>query len=135
MFFTLGAAYRLAKFNIDERQTNSFIGLPTPAAALVVLSLPLILNFSGNEFATVIIQNVWFLVGVTLLLTYLMNAEIPLFSLKFKDYSWKKNKIKYLFIILTAILSVLFQFIAIPLVILLYVLLSTIENKLLKNSY
>ncbi len=135
LFFTLGAAYRLAKFNIDERQTNSFIGLPTPAAALVVLSLPLILNFSGNEFATAIIQNVWFLVGVTLLLTYLMNAEIPLFSLKFKDYSWKKNKIKYLFIILTAILSALFQFIAIPLVILLYVLLSTIENKQLKKSY
>ena len=85
--------YRLAKFNIDERQTSSFIGLPTPAAALVVLSLPLILNFSGNEFATAIIQNVWFLIGLAILLCYLMNAEIPLFSLKFKDYSWKKNKI------------------------------------------
>jgi len=117
------------------RQTSSFIGLPTPAAALVVLSLPLILNYSGNEFASGIIQNVWFLIGLAVLLCYLMNAEIPLFSLKFKDYSWKKNKIKYLFIILTAILSTLFQFIAIPIVILLYVLLSTIENRQLKNSY
>ena len=135
LLFTLGAAYRLAKFNIDERQTNSFIGLPTPAAASVVLSLPLILSFSGNEFVSAIIQNVWFLIGVSILLCYLMNAEIPLFSLKFKDYSWKKNKIKYLFIILTAALSAVFQFIAIPIVILLYVLMSTVENKLIKNSH
>ncbi|MDO9595996.1 MAG: CDP-alcohol phosphatidyltransferase family protein [Lutibacter sp.] len=134
LLFTLGAAYRLAKFNIDERQTSSFIGLPTPAAALVVMSLPLILNYSNNEFATTIIQNVWFLVGLAILLCYLMNAEIPLFSLKFKDYSWKKNKIKYLFILFTAILSVLFQFIAIPIVILLYVLMSTVENKLQKKN-
>lgn len=135
LLFTMGAAYRLAKFNIDERQTSSFIGLPTPAAALVVLSLPLILNYSNNEMVSSLIQNVWFLIGLAVLLCYLMNAEIPLFSLKFKDYSWKKNKIKYLFIILTAILSAIFQFIAIPLVILLYVLLSTIENRQLKNSY
>ena len=129
----MGAAYRLAKFNIDERQTSSFIGLPTPAAALVVLSLPLILDYSGNEFVSGLIQNVWFLIGLSMLLCYLMNAEIPLFSLKFKDYNWKKNKIKYLFIIFTAILSTLFQFIAIPIVILLYVLMSTIENKIFKN--
>lgn len=135
LLFTMGAAYRLAKFNIDERQTSSFIGLPTPAAALVVLSLPLILNYSGNEMVSGIIQNVWFLIGLAMLLCYLMNAEIPLFSLKFKDYSWKINKIKYLFIMLTAILSAIFQFIAIPLVILLYVLLSTVENRQLKNSY
>lgn len=135
LLFTMGAAYRLAKFNIDVRQTSSFIGLPTPAAALVVLSLPLILNYSGNEMVSSLIQNVWFLIGLAILLSYLMNAEIPLFSLKFKDYSWKKNKIKYLFIILTAILSAVFQFIAIPLVILLYVLLSTVENRQLKNSY
>lgn len=133
LLFTMGAAYRLAKFNIDERQTSSFIGLPTPAAALVVLSLPLILNYSSNELVFTIIQNVWFLIGLSILLCYLMNAEIPLFSLKFKNYSWGKNKIKYLFIILTAILTALFQFIAIPLVILLYVLMSTIENKQLKN--
>ncbi|MDF1517396.1 MAG: phosphatidylserine synthase, partial [Lutibacter sp.] len=76
---------------------------------------------------------VWFLIGLAILLCYLMIAEIPLFSLKFKDYSWKKNKIKYLFIVFTAILTAIFQYIAIPLVILLYVLLSTIENKLLKT--
>jgi len=118
----------LAKFNIDKRQTSSFIGLPTPAAALVVLSLPLILAYSSNDFANNTIGNVWFLIGVTALLSYLMNAEIPLFSLKFKDYNWKNNKVKFVFILITALLSILFQFIAIPIVIILYVFLSLVDN-------
>ncbi len=130
LIFTLAAAYRLAKFNIDERQTSSFIGLPTPAAALVVLSLPLILNYSSLEFATTLIENKWFLIGLTAVLSFLMNAEIPLFSLKFKDYSWKNNRIKYVFLILTIILVISLQFIAIPLVILLYILLSIFFKEL-----
>jgi len=130
LLITLAAAYRLAKFNIDERQTSSFIGLPTPAAALVVLSLPLILTFSFNEFANNMIGSVWFLIGLTVLLSYLMNAEIPLFSLKFKDYSWKNNKVKFVFIALTVVLSFLLQFIAIPIVIAVYILISLVtKNK------
>lgn len=128
LLFTLAAAYRLAKFNIDTRQTSSFIGLPTPAAALVVLALPLILTYGNNEFAINLIENSWFLIGLTLLLCYLMNAEIPLFSLKFKEYSWATNKVKYIFILITVILSVLLKFVAIPLVILLYVLMSLFNN-------
>lgn len=131
LLITLAAAYRLAKFNIDDRQTNSFIGLPTPAAALVVLSLPLILAYTNVEWAIQLITNTWFLIGITVLLCYFMNANIPLFSLKFKDYSWKDNSIKYVFIVLTLILVVLLKFIAIPLVIILYVLLSLLDN--LKN--
>ncbi|PHS51774.1 MAG: phosphatidylserine synthase [Lutibacter sp.] len=129
LLFTLAAAYRLANFNIDDRQTSSFIGLPTPAAALVVLSLPLILSYSNNEIADTIIGNVWFLIGLTVVLCYFMNAEIPLFSLKFKDYSWSNNKIKFVFIALTALLCIVFKFIAIPVIIVLYVLLSIVENK------
>ena len=128
LLFTLAAAYRLAKFNIDERQTSSFIGLPTPAAALVVLSLPLILVYGTNEFATNLIENSWFLVGLTLFLSFLMNAEIPLFSLKFKEYSWATNKVKYVFLALAGLLIILLQVIAIPLVILLYVLMSFLNN-------
>jgi CDP-diacylglycerol--serine O-phosphatidyltransferase len=128
LIITLAAAYRLAKFNIDERQTSSFIGLPTPASALVVLSLPLILEYSSIDLVIAIIHNKWFLIALTLLLSYLMNAEIPLFSLKFKDYSWENNKIKYIFILLTLGLIISFQFVAIPLVILLYIFLSIIEN-------
>jgi CDP-diacylglycerol---serine O-phosphatidyltransferase len=129
LLFTLAAAYRLANFNIDERQTNSFIGLPTPAAALVVLSLPLILVYSNNEIANNIIGNVWFLIGLTIALCYFMNAEIALFSLKFKDFSWKKNKIKFIFIAITVLMCIVFKFIAIPIVIILYVLLSVVNNK------
>ncbi len=129
LFFTLAAAYRLAKFNIDDRQTSSFIGLPVPAATLVVLALPLILAYSNSEVANTLIENVWFLIGLTFLLCYFMNAEIPLFSLKFKDYSWNNNKIKFVFIALTALLSIVLKFIAIPVVIVLYVLLSIVENK------
>ena len=132
LLITLGAAYRLANFNIDERQSDSFIGLPTPAAALVVLSLPLILTYSSNELVIEILQNTWVLLIITLMLCYLMNAEIHLFSLKFKDFSWKKNKVKYLFILITFVLSALLQFAAIPLLILLYVAASVIENKYLK---
>jgi len=126
---TLAAAYRLAKFNIDERQTSSFIGLPTPAAALVVLSLPLILEYSAFETASVIIQNKWFLILLTAILCYLMNAEIPLFSLKFKNYTWKDNKVKFIFLIATIVLISVFQVVAITLVILLYIILSLFYTK------
>jgi CDP-diacylglycerol--serine O-phosphatidyltransferase len=134
LLITLTAAYRLAKFNIDEHQTNSFLGLPVPAATLVVVSLPLILNYSSIEFVTNLIQNNYFLVGLTLLLCYLMLTKIPLFALKFKDYSWKNNKIKFIFILLTALCCILLKFIAIPLVILLYVLMSVIDNFERRNS-
>lgn len=132
LLFTLAAAYRLAKFNIDERQTSSFIGLPTPAASLVVLSLPLILEFTSFEFAATIIENKWFIVLLTLVLSFLMNAEIPLFSLKFKNFTWKDNQLKFVFLMCTMLLVIVFQFVAIPLVILLYIFLSLFykENKL-----
>lgn len=128
LLLTLCAAYRLARFNLDESQTNSFIGLPAPAATLVVVSLPLIINYSSMDSVTNLIQNEWFLVGLTLLLCYLMLSKIPLFALKFKDYSWKNNKIKFVFIILTAIICILLKYIAIPLVILLYVFMSFLDN-------
>jgi len=128
LFYTLAAAYRLAKFNIDERQTSSFIGLPTPAAALVVVSLPLILMYADNELINNFVNKTWFLIGITFLLSYLMNAEIVLFTLKFKEYSWKNNKLKFLFILLTILLSVFFKFIAIPIIILLYVLISIFSS-------
>lgn len=133
LIITLGAAYRLAKFNLDIRQTSSFIGLPTPAAALVVISFPLILTYSNSSYSNELIGNVWFLIGMTLLLTYLMNAEIPLFSLKFKNFGWEKDFIKVGFILITICLVVLIKFLAIPIIILVYVLLSIIENNFKKN--
>lgn len=128
LLLTLGACYRLAKFNIDTRQSDSFIGLPTPAMSLFVISIPLITEYSNIEFVQNLITNNYFLISVTLLLTYLMNAELPLFSLKFKEYSFKNNLIKYLFLIISLVMIITLQYLSIPLIILFYVVLSIISN-------
>ena len=129
LLLTLGACYRLAKFNIDTRQSESFIGLPTPAMSLFVISLPLILEYSNIDLVEDIIRNNYFLIGVTVLLTYLMNAEIPLFSLKFKEYSIKNNLVKYMFLCISLLMIVILKYIAIPLIIVFYVGLSVISNR------
>lgn len=129
VLLTLGAAYRLAKFNIDTRQGDNFIGLPTPAMSLFVISLPLIAEFANSSLIASFVNNKYLLIGVTLSLTYLMNAELPLFSLKFKDYSFKNNMIKYVFLLASVLLSVVFKIVAVPLVIVLYVIMSVYEVK------
>jgi CDP-diacylglycerol--serine O-phosphatidyltransferase len=128
LVLTLGACYRLAKFNIDTRQSESFIGLPTPAMSLFVISLPLIQEYSTNAWVQNLISNNYFLIAVTLVLTYLMNAEIPLFSLKFKEYSLKNNLVKYFFLVSSLLLTVTLNFISIPIIIILYVLLSVAQE-------
>lgn len=122
----LFSCLRLAKFNIDTRQSTSFIGLPTPANAFVVASLPMVLKFNP-EFSGVIL-NTNILVFYTLFISYLLIAEIPLFAIKFKDFGWQSNKIKYLFLAFALIIGIFFQFLAIPLIIFMYVLISIIDN-------
>lgn len=134
LLLTLAACYRLAKFNIDTRQTDSFIGMPTPAMSLFLVSLPLIPIYSDNQLFIDLIQNNYFLVGITLVLSFLMNAEIPLFSLKFKNYAIKENMLKYVFLILSLGMLLVFEVIAIPLVIILYVLLSIGSNLMNKKA-
>lgn len=128
LLLTLGACYRLAKFNIDTRQSESFIGLPTPAMSLFVISLPLIQEYGTNVWVQNLISNNYFLIAVTLVLTYLMNAEIPLFSLKFKEYSLKNNLVKYFFLLTSLALIVTLNFISVPIIIILYVLLSVTQE-------
>jgi CDP-diacylglycerol--serine O-phosphatidyltransferase len=125
---TLASCYRLAKFNIDTRQTDSFIGLPTPANALLIMSIPMIQFHSEFEWLVDFLSNPYVLVGVTVLSSYLLNAEIPLFSLKVKSFSWEKYKMQVVFLILSLILIILLEFIAIPIIILLYVMLSVVNN-------
>ncbi len=125
---TLGACYRLANFNIDTRQTNSFIGLPTPANALFILSLPLISNTFLNDDFTEILYNKWVLVSITLISAYIMNAEIPLFSLKIKSFSLKDNLLQIVFLTISVALIGFFQFFGVAIVILFYVLLSVLMN-------
>jgi CDP-diacylglycerol--serine O-phosphatidyltransferase len=125
---TLAACFRLARFNIDTRQSESFIGLPTPAMCLFVISLPLIQENSNIIFVQNLLSNNYVLIAITWLLSYLMNAEIPLFSLKFKDYSIKKNWIVYLFLTFSLVLILLINYLSIPIIIILYLVLSIIKN-------
>lgn len=130
---TLGSCYRLANFNIDTRQTDSFIGLPTPANALFILSLPLVLKYSDSLVVFEIVSNQWVLILITLFSAFILNAEIPLFSLKIKEFTFKKNALQIVFLSLSALLLLFLQYLAIPLVIILYVLLSVVNNKFLKK--
>ena len=132
---TLGACYRLANFNIDTRQTDSFIGLPTPANALFFLSIPLfseqlLLNEAAPEF----IFNKWFYVVLCFVSAYIMNAEIPLFSLKIKNFNVRTHSLQIIFLVSSVLFLVIFKYLGIPIVIIFYVLLSVIQNKMSKNS-
>lgn len=132
LLLTLFAGYRLAKFNIDTRQSDSFIGLPTPAMSLFIISLPLIVEYEGSTVLITILHNKFVLIGITLLLSVLMVAELPLFSLKFKNPGIKGNEVKYLFLLLSLILLFIFKLTALPFIILLYVLLSGVTNSIKK---
>jgi len=130
---TLGSCYRLANFNIDTRQTDSFIGLPTPANALFILSLPLVIKFSDSLIILEILTNQWVLLVITLCSAYVLNAEIPLFSLKIKKFNLKDNALQMSFLLISFVLLLLLHYIAIPLIIAFYVLLSVINNIFLKK--
>jgi CDP-diacylglycerol--serine O-phosphatidyltransferase len=122
---TLFAALRLAKFNIDTRQNVGFIGLATPAAAIFVTGLLLV--FLNNTFGLgALVYNAKVLYGTVAVLPVLMLAEIPMFSFKFKSLAWKGNEIRFLFIILSLVLLATLTFAAIPLIIILYILISIV---------
>ena len=131
---TLAACYRLAKFNIDVRQTDSFIGLPTPANALFFTSLPLLEHTSQLSALSEILNSSWVIVALVLLSAYIMNAEIPLFSLKIKDFTFTKYKVQVFFVSVSVLLLVFLQIAAIPLIIISYVLLSIVNNKLINKA-
>ena len=129
LFIPMASAYRLAKFNLDEDQQTYFKGLPVPANTLLILSLPLILEYQNNDIMNSIIINKWFLIALTLLSCYLLNSKIKLFALKFKDWSFKNNGVRYVFLMLSVVTLIIFKFAAIPLIITLYILLSLLDRK------
>lgn len=125
---TLASAYRLAKFNIDTEQQDYFKGLPTPANTLLIIALPLIIEFQNNDIINSVILNKWFLIGLTIFSCWILNANIKLFALKFKNYSFKDNATRYIFILLCGVLLIVLKFAAIPLIILLYIIMSVLDN-------
>ncbi|HVW14186.1 MAG TPA: CDP-alcohol phosphatidyltransferase family protein [Mucilaginibacter sp.] len=118
---------RLAKFNVDTRQAESFIGLPTPTNAILIASLPFILN-RHPAFAPYIL-NQYALIGFTLVMCALLVSEIPLMSLKFKNTDFNRNIYRYLLLLFSAILILFLNFTAIPVIVFIYIALSIIQFK------
>jgi len=131
------SALRLAKFNTDSRQTHDFIGLSTPANALLIASLPLIieqkstlLGFDPLWFSN-LVSNLYVLAGSTIILSLLLIAEIRLFSLKISKSYPAQNRIKYIFAVISIILITVLYFVAFPFIMLIYILLSvTMKSKI-----
>ncbi len=117
------SALRLAKFNIDTRQTEDFIGLNTPMNTFLVISLP----YLQDSFA--VIGNLYFLLGLIALLSNLLVSELRLFSMKISNLSWAVNKYKFIFLIVSIVLLAFLKFAAIPIILILYILISQIHFK------
>ena len=128
------SALRLAKFNLDTRQTTEFIGLPTPANALLLVSLVYLIGTEENGLLLFLLSSPWILIGLSLVLSLLLVSEIPMFSLKFKSFGWKGNGLRYSFLLISALLLVFFRFYAVPSILLLYILLSLLRNLLCKSK-
>jgi CDP-diacylglycerol--serine O-phosphatidyltransferase len=118
------AAYRLARFNIDNSQSYGFKGVPVPAVGLVVASLPLIYWNTQNESISALVQNKWVLYGIILLLSYLMVSTLPMMALKFKDFTLKNNLPKIVLLAIAVVAAFLLQWAAMPVIFLAYIIVS-----------
>lgn len=122
LILALASALRLAKFNIDTRQSDSFIGVPTPANGMIIAALPFIISEPGLYGH--MCSNTYVLLAYAFVMSYLLNAELPLFALKFKDFSWANNSFRFVFLILALVLILVFKIAALPLIILSYIVFS-----------
>ena len=121
------AAVRLAKFNIDTRQSSSFIGLPVPAVGLFVASLPLMLSQIPTESALyAFVVNPYFLLAIVAVFSWLMISEVPFFSFKIKSLRFKENILRYFVVLFAIVAFIILKLVALPFVFLFYILLSVI---------
>lgn len=124
-FIAVCSALRLAIFNVDETQRDSFKGLNTPANTLFITSLPLLHGQVGSW-----LYQDWVLILITITFSLLLVSRIEIFAFKFKDFSWKNNKVRFTFIAVSVLLLVLLGKIALPLLILLYIVFSLVGKAL-----
>ena len=129
LLFPCASAFRLAKFNVDESQQYGFKGVPTPAAGLVVASIPLIYWYTGSETVTALLLNKWVLYGVTIVLAWLMVSNLPLMALKFTDYTVKTNLPKLILLALAIVSAVFLKWLAVPVVFIFYIIVSLVSEK------
>jgi CDP-diacylglycerol---serine O-phosphatidyltransferase len=124
------AAWRLARFNLDTTQSHSFRGMPVPANGIFVASLPLIYWNVNESWVSELLTNKWVIYGLAAVLSWLMVSTLPLMAFKFKDYSLKNNFHRYALIVLAIVSLLLLKWLAIPVIVLAYVLLSLLfKNK------
>ncbi|MDP4281227.1 MAG: CDP-diacylglycerol--serine O-phosphatidyltransferase [Bacteroidota bacterium] len=130
------SALRLARFNIDIRQETCFIGMPTPAIAIFFASIPLVVFLQDRiftlirlDFLILFLSNPKVLAVLVVFFSYMLVSDFRLFSMKFKTVDWKTNQTRYIFLILTLVLVLLFSISAIPLAIIMYLFLSLIFQK------
>ena len=128
----IAGAFRLAKFNLDTRQSESFLGLPIPANALFYASLALILEYGSKPELNHIILNRFNLLTAIVVFSALMISELPMFSLKFKNLKWQDNQVRFLFIALCVILFIFLNIYSLPLIIVSYILISLLIKILQK---
>ena len=122
------SAYRLAKFNVDENQNENFIGLPTPANCLVFVSIPLITTFNSESIIAYLVEIPEILLIITVLMSLALVSRINMFSLKFKNFKLQDNKFRFFLITMSIILLTWLEFSAIPIIILLYILMSMVKR-------
>jgi CDP-diacylglycerol--serine O-phosphatidyltransferase len=121
------AAVRLAKFNIDTRQSHNFIGLPVPAVGLFIASLPFMLFAIGTDtFVYRFVMNPYFFIAIIAIFSWLMVSEVPFFSFKIQNLKFKNNVLRYFVVIFAVIALIIMKLVALPFVFLFYILLSVI---------
>jgi len=121
------AAVRLAKFNLDTRQTSSFIGLPVPAVGLFIASLPFMLFHIGSSSALYqFVVNPYFLLAMVAVFSWLMVSEVPFFSFKIKNLKFKDNILRYFVVIFAIVAVIILHWVALPFIFLFYMLLSVV---------
>jgi CDP-diacylglycerol--serine O-phosphatidyltransferase len=123
------AAYRLARFNLDDSQQYGFKGVPAPAAGLLVASLPLIYWYSNNGKIISLLMDKWVLYGIIVLVGWLMVSELPLMALKFSDYSLKSNMPKLLLLLLAVVSAIFLKWLAVPVIFIFYIIVSLATKK------
>ncbi len=128
LIFPCAAAYRLAKFNIDDSQQYGFRGVPSPAAGLLIASLPLIYWTADNESIIGLLLNKWVLYALLFIVSWLMVSNLPLMALKFKDLTLKNNWPKIVLVAAAIIAALLLKWLAVPVVFVFYIVLSLVTN-------
>lgn len=126
LLITLFSALRLAKFNVDTEQSKEFKGLATPASTIFVIGLFMILKDNGSLIDFML--NPWLINLISLILALLLVSNIPMFSFKLGDFSFKNNKWQIIFLVSSVLLFAFFKFVSVPLIIVVYILLNLVRK-------